>query len=142
MRPKKRILVVGASEDRVGVLRFTLETHAYATTAAYTAEAALEILGEQYFDVLICGWPLDGIEALLRDARANHPAVRTMILAPTAVNLPISEMPADATLCKASYGMAYMLERLKYLAARTPGPAKKLPAVAQAAIPTTDWRVA
>ena len=44
MRPKKRILLAGNYEFRVGVLSFLLRTHGYAVTTADTADEAEQLM--------------------------------------------------------------------------------------------------
>ena len=50
MRPKKKILLVGDDEDRVGVLRYVLETHAYRVFTAASAAEAGELLLQAPFE--------------------------------------------------------------------------------------------
>ena len=120
MRPKKKILIVGASEDRNGILRFLLDTYGYAVTVATTAAQALELLPA---DILLIDAPYEGIAYLLSEVRMLdlELAPRSIVLLARSAALPDGAY-ADAVIQAKDYCPAYLIERIKVLAARKRGP--------------------
>jgi hypothetical protein len=121
MRPKKRILLVGASEDRVGVLRFLLFTKGFAACGVLTAAEALGALRAARFNLLLVDLPLAGAEFLLDRAHAEDNSLPTLCL--------VSQGGAHPESCS-SYGLIpwqsfspeNLIERVKILTARKRGP--------------------
>jgi hypothetical protein len=121
MRPKKKILLVGGDEERVSCLRYLLTTCRFAVITASDAKAAEGLLIVERFDLLVCDWPLAGVEWLLTRAKAIDPNTPTLLLAYTAVWVP-QGCVADKTLCKGEFGSAVLLEWARELAVRKRGP--------------------
>ena len=141
MRPPKKILLVASDEDHLGVLRFILETQRFRVTAAASAVEAAEILRTHFFEVLLCEWPLPGIEALLDQARAIDDQLRSLVLATSLKETP-EGVYADAIATRGCSN-AELLERVRILAARKRGPKFKKPVISAAPVTAAqDWRVA
>jgi CheY-like chemotaxis protein len=145
MRPKKKILLVGASEDRLSILRFMLDTNGFAVTAVVGAAAAIEQLRAQTYELLFCEhWPLPGIEHLLNQAYEIDPAMRSLVLAPGLTSSPAG-LNTDAVLLRGGCSSFELLERVKILTARKRGPRsiRKQPiAVPVPLMSTADRRLA
>ena len=62
MTTPERILVVEDSATQAMLLSFTLEEQGWAAVCAATAEAAMEELNRQAFDLIICDYHLPGIQ--------------------------------------------------------------------------------
>ena len=78
-RPGTRVLIVDDSVTIVAVLRKMLQQNGYETLEAYTAEKALELIGQQapelvFLDIVLPG--MDGFSALR--AMRRHPATRAV----------------------------------------------------------------
>lgn len=143
MRPKKRILLVGASEDRLSILKFMLVTRGFAVASAVGAAAAVEQLRAESYDLLLCDhWPLPGIEHLLNQAYEIDSATRSLVLAPALATSPAG-LNTDAILLRGGCSSAELLERVKVLTARKrgPRPTRKQP-VAVPVMSTEDRRLA
>lgn len=125
MRPKKRILLVDADEDRLAVLRFVLRTHAFAVWGTTEASEAREILRSEYPEVLLLVWPLEeaSVEALLRanDWQLNRSTVLLVAKSETAA----PEITANQFLLGRDCTPAKVVEAAKFCARRKRGPRKK-----------------
>ena len=117
MRPKKKILLMGANEDRVSVLTFTLKTHAYAVTVAPSAAEAIEFLRVLHFELLLCQMPLEGVDSVIDQARAADINTPSMVL----TTKQVEPVLCDAVLPDACT-MELLLERIKVMSARKRGP--------------------
>ena len=78
-RPGTRVLVVDDSVTIVAVLRKMLQQNGYTTMEAYTAEKALEMIGQEapelvFLDIVLPG--MDGFNALR--AMRRHPATKSV----------------------------------------------------------------
>ena len=144
MRPKKRILLVGASEDRLSILKFMFVTRGFAVGSAVGAAAAVEQLHAESYDLLLCLWPLPlpGIEYLLNQAYDIDSAMRSLVLAPALATSPAG-LNTDAILLRGGCSSAELLERVKVLCARKrgPRPTRKQP-IAVPVMSTADRRLA
>ena len=121
MRPRKKILLVSASEDRASILKFMLETSRFAVTACLSAAEALDLLSQEQYNLLLCHLPFTGIENLIDSARTIDEAMPSLVLAGKLSQLPIG-IHASAFIKPADYCAAYLLERVKVLTARKRGP--------------------
>jgi len=120
MRPKRKLLLVSANEERAGILRFVLETHARAVTVAATAAEARELLAAHTYDLLLCQWPVEDVAALADLVHdANHNA-HALVLAPQLKERP--EGVGAAIVMTGNYCTAELLERIKCLCACKRGP--------------------
>jgi DNA-binding response OmpR family regulator len=125
MRPKKKILLVGATEDRLSVLKYLLWINGYAVIGAAASKDALERLILLDYDLLLCELPLAGVEDLLIQGRNLNPSMHA---------LAIGEISAEiaASLCadiiyqnrpfKNQPSPAEILDRVKVMTARKRGP--------------------
>jgi len=129
MRPKKRILLAADNEDRLGVLRFLLETNGRAVTGVATAPEALEAIAAHGFDLVVIDWPLDGLGRLVEEAHARWTA--SLVLAARERERP--DCCADAVLLRGTPAPE-LLGRIKVMCARKRGPRKKMPLAAAPAI--------
>jgi hypothetical protein len=122
MRPRKKILLVGASEDRLSILKFMLNTRGFAVTAVVGAAPAVEQLRAQTYELLLCEhWPLPGIEHLLNQAWEIDSAMHSLVLAPGLTASPAG-LNTDAVLLRGGCSSSALLERVKVLTARKRGP--------------------
>jgi CheY-like chemotaxis protein len=130
MSPKKVVLCAGADEQRMSLRVFLLETRGYGTLTATTAKEALAVLDSLgkgiagQVDCLIVDLPLPGLEAdTLVQARRLHPQLRTL-----ATNNHAGwydYLGVDVLLPKGADSNAELLERLRILVRRKPGPKKE-----------------
>jgi CheY-like chemotaxis protein len=121
MRPKKKILLVSASEDRASILKFMLETHRFAVTAALSAAEAFNLLSQEQYHLLLCHLPLTGIESLIDKAHFIDEGMPSLAIADKLSQLPFC-IHACAYIKPADYCSTYLLERVKVLTARKRGP--------------------
>ena len=121
MRPKKKVLLVGVDVDRASVLKFTLETCGFAVTVKTTAAEALEEMQSSRHDLLLCVWPLSGVEFLIDQIYVLDLDIRTLVLAANLREVPFG-LNADAILTRGNCSSAELLERAKVLSARKRGP--------------------
>jgi CheY-like chemotaxis protein len=120
MRPKKKILLVSASEERASVLRFMLMTSCFAVTSVTDRTAALAELEAQPFDLLLCDLPLSGISYLVEDAHEAYPFMPSIVLGASAQDI-ASKLCASAIYQRLP-SSAELLEQIKILVARKRGP--------------------
>jgi len=131
MRPKKRILLACALEDRSSILRYLLVTYAYAVTSVEAAEDALAEMAEKPFDLVIIDWPFDGCERLLNAARDLE---RPSLVIASRERIAPFNLVADAVITKCNFPAEVLLDYVKRVTIRRrgPKPLKKLPAIAPA----------
>ena len=123
MRPKKRILAVGADADSLGRLAFLLGTVGFAVAKTESAAEARQLLQAGRFDLLVCeGCGLEGLEGLLDAARAADSGMRTLLLRGDVQGSPALFATAILT---GSVGAAELVERCRVLVARPRGPKRK-----------------
>ena len=127
MRPKKKILLVGANEDHTGVLKFLLETHHYAATTVVSAAEAEQHLRAGFYDLLLIEYPLESIEHLLDQAYDLDSTMHSLVIAPKLRERP--ELRNASAVMVGNYCSAELLERSKVLTARKRGPKKFGPAI-------------
>jgi DNA-binding response OmpR family regulator len=120
MRPKKKILIVSASEERASILRFTLYVRGFDAAAVLSAEAATVAIREALYDLLLCDLPLVGVEQLLAKVHASDSGMRTVVLASRRSALP-QGLYADAVMA-AGYLPEDLVDRIKIMTARKRGP--------------------
>ena len=131
MRPKKRILLAGSDEDRVGVLRYVLETNAWLVDTALTAAEAIGCLrnAPAPYDLLVCEWPMQEMPRLLDAAHAPEAHTPSLVIARSVVEPP-EGIVADGIIIRPMWNSQELLARAKMLTARKRGPrkgTKKLP---------------
>jgi CheY-like chemotaxis protein len=145
MRPKKKILLVGASEDRLSILQFMLVTNGFAVASVIGAAAAVEQLHAESYDLLFCDhWTLAGVDHLLDQAYEIDPAMRSLVFAPYVATSPAG-LNTDAVLLRGNCNSFELLDRVKMLTARKRGPRsiRKQPiAVPVSITPAVDRRFA
>lgn len=119
MRPKKRILLVDTNHDRMGCMRFLLDTHGYAVLSASTARQAEEIIENAEIELMFTIWPIKdpALEALLR--KANDTLHVPWLL--SSLHQPTGIWPGDGYVIGIS-SSAEILERVKSMSARKRGP--------------------
>jgi DNA-binding response OmpR family regulator len=136
MRPRKRILLAGESEERLSILRFVLDTRGYRVTLALTAEAAKEILRETAFDLLIVDLPLAGAGALIDQAHTLDYPLSALVIAAKHTYISDMEIFADGVMLR-DRDHTCLLERIKVRIARKRGPIPK-PVASVAALPAAE----
>jgi CheY-like chemotaxis protein len=125
MRPKKRILLAGSDEDRVGVLRYMLETNGFAVTTALTAADAIARMHDapQPFELLVCEWPMQEMPRMLDAAHAPERHTPSLVIARSVVEPP-EGIIADGILTRPNWCSTELLAKAKMLSARKRGPRK------------------
>jgi DNA-binding response OmpR family regulator len=142
MRPKKKILLVGSSEQRGSVLKFTLETNHFAVTETHSATEALEYIDAARYDLLLCELPLDGAAHLIDYAHKTDEKLHSLVLLGNLVQLP-DDLHASAVITKKEFSVYCLLERMKVLTARKRGPyGRRILPAAASALPEVDRRLA
>jgi two-component system response regulator CpxR len=125
MRPKKKILLVGASEDRLSILKFMLSTNRFAVSSAATTAEALAQIGERSFELLLCMLPLAGVEELLIQAHALDSSIHSLVIGEVSAEI-AAVLLADVIYQNRPRGQrpshTELLERVKVLTARKRGP--------------------
>jgi len=119
MRPRKKILIVGADPDRASILKFILNTNGYAAIATSTAEA-LDQLRSESFSLLLCEMPLHGIQDFLDQARTIDSSMRTVVTGARQVDS-AAGLWADAVYYHIP-SSSDLLERMKVLCFRKHSP--------------------
>lgn len=128
MRPKKKILIIDANENRLSIRRFLLETRGFAVLAAESSEEALRICSGVLPDLTLVVLPIPGAKALLDEIRGLTAGRPAAVLA-NDLNCPEGQF-ADATFYEKLTAAAELIERLKRMTMRKPGPRKNSPASA------------
>lgn len=132
MRPKKRILLACADENRMSILKFLLVTNAYAVTEAGSADEAMERLPGRDFDLVLLDWPLAGGERIIDRCHdleiASLAASRTLDYCPDGCL-------ANVFIRRGLYQSLELLDRVKAAAARKHGPRPMKKPVAAVAEP-------
>jgi DNA-binding response OmpR family regulator len=121
MRPKRRILLAGSDENRVSVLKCVLETNGFRVTTALTAAEALGHLRAETYDLLLCEWPLAGMQPLLDAARDTHQPTPTLVLASRLKECP-EGLFGDDVILSDGFCVAGLRDRIKVLSTRKRGP--------------------
>jgi len=125
MRPRKVVLCVAASELKLSVQMFLVDTWGYRALGALSASKALEILQcaePDTIDLLILNLPLPARDSLLQAAIDRHPEMGTLALN----NTPEYDGNCNVDIFLPSNTSAEDLrERIKMLTAKKPGPKKK-----------------
>lgn len=127
MRPAKRILLAGADDDSISILRFVLRnsTHkksycSYHVDTANSSEDVFELLSKGRYHLLLCRYPMALLDSLLTAALSIDNGMKTMVIATKASEI---ESPlTDALLFNPT--AAEILERIKVLMYRKRGPMK------------------
>lgn len=125
MRPKKRIVLVDADEDRLGIMRFVLRTHYFLVEGTTEVSTAREVLRNDFPELLLLVWPLEvaSIEALLRanDRQLNRSNV--LLVAESEIDAP--RVIANRFLLGAQCTAGNVITEAKAYAKRKRGPRKK-----------------
>jgi DNA-binding response OmpR family regulator len=113
---------VGSNEDRICVLRYTLEINRYAVTAVLSAADSLSALAARQWDLMIVELPLDGLDDVLsrKSAFAWHGPSVALFLTMTS---DVAALDVDARLPR-GIATAELLDRIKVMTARKRGPLK------------------
>ncbi|HEY1767783.1 MAG TPA: hypothetical protein VGG26_09010 [Terracidiphilus sp.] len=128
MRPKKRILLIAAHEDRASELRYQLDLWGFAVMSAATAGEAREWFEAGRVELIVAEHNLAGFDVvpLLDGLRRANGWVPQLLLAPRLTMAPEGAV-ADAVLTK-GYTAEQLRHSVKGMAARKRGPRKKDPA--------------
>ena len=125
MRPKKKILIVDANEQRAGVLKFALETNHFDARVCSTAAEAVEQAETWCAELAILGWPQRDLDVrrVLHGVAMRFPLgnVRTLVVADS-LEPAMPDLRAHRTMCAPT--MDAVLEACRYLTARKRGPRK------------------
>lgn len=121
MRPKKKILLIDANEDRRATQQFTFRTWGYRVVAVGSLNDAVAALANLYFEVAVIGWPMTDAN-LLDVLHLREPHTRTLVLAETIERLP-ADIIADCSMC-GKFAHSDLRDRLKIMAASKRGPRK------------------
>lgn len=120
MRPRKKILLLGANELRISVRKFMLDTNGFAVTPAATAPEAFALLRTSRYDLVLCELPFDGVGRVLDQVYDIDPDIRTVMLKPKNQEYPL-DVAVSATLADDCPALE-LLERIKVIVARKRGP--------------------
>lgn len=144
MRPKKQIILLAAHCDRASELSFLLTVHGFAVTVADSAAHATELLPERAFDLLLCEWPMPGIESLLSHTKACGNPQRSLLLAFKTPNIQLAPLglETDYIITAGEYSSARLIDRVKTLSAHKPGPKPAKKPVVSVAVFAADRRIA
>jgi DNA-binding response OmpR family regulator len=126
MRPRKVVLCVAASEQKLSIQRFVLETWGYRVLGALSAGDAQRILQgaePDSINLMIVHLTIAGSEALLEAAVEAQPEIHTVAM--SAKPDQDHNCRADVFLPEAFSCSAEMHERLRFLSAKKRGPKKK-----------------
>jgi hypothetical protein len=113
--------LAGDDEERVGELRYLLRIHNYRVFSALGVAEAERMLASIPVDLVLVVWPLEGGGALLGHLRATFKATRALVVDGPQPRLPVG-WAADGALCRGHCPFADILEAVKILTARRPGP--------------------
>jgi DNA-binding NtrC family response regulator len=129
MRPKKTVLCVGPCEFRLSRQAFVLETHGYRVLRATTAAGALKVIAEREVrpDVLVTEYELDDFSGnrLAEDAKLMSPDLPVLVISHMMVTFD-NATSANRFLPKMHCDAATVLDSIRILASRRPGPKKTL----------------
>jgi DNA-binding response OmpR family regulator len=118
MRPKKRILLIDADEERAGVSAFMLRTRGFAVIPVTNADQALTAVIEHELDLVLALGDFPDLNPLLMRLRAFSTA-RQMVYLPKA-KVPTGII-ADCYF-PATSTVEDLVERCKIMSARKHGP--------------------
>jgi DNA-binding NtrC family response regulator len=119
MKPRKKILIVGADPDRVSILKFILDTSGYTASVATSTADALDQLHSESFSLLLCEMPLPGIQDFLDQAGTIESLMRTVVTGARQVDS-AAGLWADAVFYRLP-SSTDLLERVALLCARKRG---------------------
>lgn len=128
MRPKRRILLIDANEDRIARMRFLLRTHGYAVISASSAREVCSFFEIDRPDLVVAASDMPGLDCLLKSLHDEDAFIPQMIIAPAKTEC---HAIADAVLFGAKPDE--LLERIKVMAAHKRGPRAAKP-------PVSEWR--
>lgn len=114
-------MLVGGDEERVALLRFVFHVHHYCVVTAESAAEAERLLVGASAHLLLVLWPLDGARQLLKVSKAIDWTVPVLVVAPTEAFLTLWP-EVDAALFRDHCSSADVLDRVKVMTARKPGP--------------------
>lgn len=125
MRPKKRILLIGADAEQLSVRRYILATHGYAVFATSAAGEALSVCCDFIPEVILLCIPFPETERLLRELRLVAP--QTSVIAISQDRVP--PFLAGVITLSGYFSTADLLERVRISTQRKRGPKKKVASV-------------
>jgi len=121
------ILLAGQHEERTSVLAYALRIKGYRVVTAPSSEEAetalLEAPCSKPYDLLLVLRPLDGGRSLLRRAPQIAPEIRTLLVVPFVATAAVDmDCIADIALCPGLCTNLAIIEAVRLLCARKPGP--------------------
>jgi DNA-binding NarL/FixJ family response regulator len=128
VRPKKKILLIDANENRLGIRRFLLETSGFAVLGAVTRGEAVAAAAAKP-ELIVLNLPLPGDVELLDALRRAVPDANVLLVSEGA-----REAPAHICGHLCLHGRvdpAMFLESVRLLALSKRGPRKKPPVSAR-----------
>jgi two-component system response regulator CpxR len=126
MRPRKVVLCVTPSEQKLSIQTFVMGTWGYCVLGALSAGDALRILQEAEpgtIDLMIMTLPVIRADELLEAAVEAQPEIHTLAISATPDQ--DHNCKADVFLPEAFSFSSELHERMRILAARKRGPKKK-----------------
>ena len=122
MKPRKVILVVDSNPNSLSTLAFTLDVRGYRVLTAPTATDAIELLGIPEISLVLSqGWLIGGITGFDLAFKMKQSGSRTPIVLLVGPWNCDEQTDADALLSW-SMSTAELLERIKVMSRRKPGP--------------------
>jgi two-component system response regulator CpxR len=127
MRPRKVVLCVAASEQKLSIQTFVLDTWGYRVLGALSASDALGILQAAEpgtIDLMILNLPVFASDELLEAAVQAQPEIHTVAIS-AKPDHDLYQCKVDVFLTEAFSFSSELHERLRILTARKRGPKKK-----------------
>jgi DNA-binding response OmpR family regulator len=121
MRPKKKILLIDADENRRSVRSFVLANRGFAVYAAANAGDARRAAKIASLDVAILVWPFDGAGALLGELHRSYPQMPSMVIGEKLAESD-PRVIADAWMLKGGCSQEEINLRAKVMCQRKRGP--------------------
>ena len=120
-----RILIVDDEEAVLTTYRVILEGAGYEPTGAETCGAALELLRNNDFDLLLCDLSLDGgnsgLDVISAAVRKRHDIPTILMTGYADTELPPDLADARVTIMLKPISVSYLLGRIESLLGRTTG---------------------
>ena len=133
MRPRRRILLVNANEQELGVLRFMLDNNGYKVYKALNGSIALKIFAEAHVDLVLADYALGKMTGaeLAQRMKAMGADIPVILLGDPAK---MAQEARSALSLDKKIVPAELLERIKVMCARKRGPKKKPPKAERPAV--------
>ena len=138
MKPKKTILCVDDNEQSLSIRKVLLETRGYRVIACSNGQDALLVFRQGGIDLVLTDLVMPGVDGakLIEEVKAISPSMPTLLVSGR-VRAYERETLADVFLPKGVYAPAELLEQLRLLLIRKPGPkraSQKVSAAAKSAV--------